>query len=314
MKNVSMFLKLSGLLLVFNSVSGQKTMWLTKEVEEWFNLRLKGANTRQPLANYSDDDLFFSTDSATVIGYLKGYKRSEGFKTGMIYIENEFSRADHPVVVKIGDDGRFEARMPVWYPKVVSLDFNNQWVEFYIEPGQTLGLVIDWSIFRKNVRNEAIQFYGPLAGMNRLRNSIPIPQTDNDGLAKQVKKIGPQQFKEATLRQWDLQKQLLDSILIVHQSDEKSKALAHAELNLNMLMRLHNYISERDDRRRADSSNIILRSNLPADFYDFINRISFADNSIFISKQFSWFLNRMEFGHLYKETIPWMNAFRGGRA
>ncbi|MCH5686403.1 hypothetical protein LWM68_20365 [Niabella sp. W65] len=124
----------------------------------------------------------------------------------MIHIENEFSRANHPVVVKIGDDGRFEARMPMWYPKVVSLDFNNQWLEFYIEPGQTLGLVIDWHIYRKNEKNEALQFYGPLAGINRSRNSIPLSKTDDDGLAKQVKKVGPQQFKKATLRHWDLQK------------------------------------------------------------------------------------------------------------
>ncbi len=79
------------------------------------------------------------------------------------------------------------------------------------------------------------------------------------------------------------------------------------------MMRLHNYIRERDDQRRSGSSNIILEAKLPADFFDFIHRVSFADNSIFISKQFSSFLNQMEFDHLYKETIPWMNEFRGQR-
>lgn len=311
MKNkINKLLHLLGVLLVFEGASGQRG-GMPPEVENWLYSILQNAGGKNPLTGYNDDDLFFSTDSATLIGYLKGYRPSEGFKTGMIHIENEFSRANHPVVVKIGDDGRFEARMPMWHPKVVSLDFNNQWLEFYIEPGQTLGLVIDWHIYRKNEKNEALQFYGPLAGINRSRNSIPLSKTDEDGLAKQVKKVGPQQFKKVTLRHWDLQKKLLDSILVVHQSDEKSKALAYAELNLHMMMRLHNYIRERDDQRRSGSSNIILEAKLPADFFDFIHRVSFADNSIFISKQFSSFLNQMEFDHLYKETIPWMNEFRG---
>lgn len=300
MKNVKKFLKLFSLLLVLNSVSGQKTTSLTKEVKEWFNLRLQGANTRQPLANYSDDALFFSTDSATVIGYLKGYKRSDGFKTGMIYIENEFSRVSHPVVVKILEDGRFEARIPMWYPKIVEMVFSDQELQFYIEPGQALAIVIDWPVFRKNGQDLAVRFYGPLADINRERKNIPLPKTDEDALAKQVRKVKPQEFKAETLREWVAQKRILDSSLTTKKYDEKLKGLARAELNIRMLMRSYNYANERKDQRRADPSNTVLQTPLPADFYDFINHGNIEDNAIFISEQFSRLINQMEFGPLFK--------------
>jgi thiol-disulfide isomerase/thioredoxin len=300
MKNVKKFLKLFSLLLVFNSVSGQKATLITKVMEEWFNLRLQDANTRQPLANYSDDDLFFSTDSATVIGCLKGYKRSEGFKTGMIYIENEFSRMDHPVVVKILEDGRFEARIPMWYPKVVDIVFNDKEFQCYIEPGQALAIAIDWLAFRNNENDKAIQFYGALAHINRERRNLPLSKADNDGLAKQAKKIKPHEFKAKTLREWDIQKQVLDSILTIKKYGDKLSSLARAELNISMLMRLYDYANERKDQIRADPSNTVLQTQLPADFYDFINHGNVEDNAIFISEQFSRLINQMEFGPLFK--------------
>ncbi|MGN7786447.1 TlpA family protein disulfide reductase [Niabella sp. 22666] len=300
MKNVKKFLKLFSLLLVFNSVSGQKATLITKVMEEWFNLRLQGANTRQPLANYSDDNLFFSTDSATVIGCLKGYKRSEGFKTGMIYIEDEFSRMDHPVVVKILEDGRFEARIPMWYPKVVDIVFNDQEFQCYIEPGQALAIAIDWLAFRNNENDKAIQFYGALAHINRERRNLPFSKADNDGLAKQAKKIKPHEFKAKTLQEWDIQKRVLDSILTIKKYGDKLSSLARAELNISMLMRLYDYANERKDQRRADPSNTVLQNQLPADFYDFINHGNIEDNAIFISEQFSHLINQMEFGPLFK--------------
>ena len=114
------------LLFTFNVASGQKTTPAPPEVNRWINVELLRNNTGNPISSYDNDDLFFSTDSASVIGHLKGYKPSEGFKTGMIYIENEFSRVQHPVVVKIYEDGRFEAHIPMWYPKVVDIVFNDQ--------------------------------------------------------------------------------------------------------------------------------------------------------------------------------------------
>ncbi|MCH5719119.1 hypothetical protein [Niabella hibiscisoli] len=115
-------------------------------------------------------------------------------------MENEFSRVDQPVVVKIFEDGRFEARIPMWYPKIVEMDLNNQWLSFYIEPGQALGLVIDWRVFRKNEKPEAIQFNGPLADINRNRYSIPIFKTDPEWVTRQAVKADPVEFKRKRLK------------------------------------------------------------------------------------------------------------------
>ncbi len=313
MKSIKKLLYFFILILVFNDVSGQKPTTIPPEVNQWMRAELQKGENKKPLSSYHNDDLFFSTDSATVVGYLKGYKRSEGFKTGMIYMENEFSRIDHPVVVKIFEDGRFKARIPMWYPKIVGMDFNNQWLSFYIEPGQALGLVIDWMVFRKNEKPETIQFHGPLAAINRNRHSIPVFKTDPEWLTRQARKVDPVEFKKETLKVWDDQSRVLDSILLNHRADEKQKALAHAELNVNMLMRLHGYAAERANERTSGSSNMVLQTELPPDFYDFINRISPEDNGIFVPDNFNFFITQMEYGPLVKAAnLPdselWMNG------
>ncbi|WP_114791377.1 TlpA disulfide reductase family protein [Niabella yanshanensis] len=300
MKNVNEFLKLLGLLLVFNSVSGQKTKPLPDGVEQWFSLRLQNTGDRKPIDNYDDDAAFFSTDSATVIGYLKGYKPSEGFRTGMIYIENEFSRADHPIVVKILEDGRFEARIPMWHPKVVEMVFNDREFQYYIEPGQTLGIIIDWPLFRKNDNDDAIQFYGLLADINIGLGNIPLPKIDDDWLAKQVRQVKPQKFKGETLLDWDTQKRILDSILAIRRYHEKLKALVHAELTIDMLMRLYKYTELRKREFREYPHDLVLQVPLPANFYDFNKEVDFTNNSIFISPNFSSFINLTEYGPLIK--------------
>src|SRR5690606_21020673 len=116
---------------------------------------------------------FFSNDTARLVGYLKGYDPRAGFSTGIIYAENVLTRESHPIVVEIYEDGRFEAQIPMRHSIYTGMFINRRPIPFYLEPGQTLSMVIDWAEFlaadrQRNIRYEfhKMVYAGPLARIN----------------------------------------------------------------------------------------------------------------------------------------------------
>jgi len=103
---------------------------------------------------------FFISDTARLIGYIQGYDPRAGFSTGMVYANNVITREDYPVVIQIHEDGRFEGVIPMNYPEYSSVWFGRQNISFYIQPGQTLVMLLDWEEFRMadRLRNETYKF------------------------------------------------------------------------------------------------------------------------------------------------------------
>ena len=116
------------------------------EVSQWIVNELAKAK-RKDLMDFEANE-FFATDTARLIGYIKGYDPRAGFSTGMVYARNEITGEDYPVVIQIHEDGRFEGSIPMNYPKYMYVSFNNSIVDFYIQPGQTLAMLLDWEDFR----------------------------------------------------------------------------------------------------------------------------------------------------------------------
>ena len=87
---------------------------------------------------------FFHTDTTCLQGYIDGYDRRLGFDTGLIYLSNHITRQDYPTVIQIDEDGSFLCKFVIKHPVEQSVTLDNNWIPFYIEPGQTLTMYIDW--------------------------------------------------------------------------------------------------------------------------------------------------------------------------
>ena len=103
---------------------------------------------------------FFHTDTTCLQGYIDGYDRRLGFDTGLIYLSNHITRQDYPTVIQIDEDGSFLCKFVIKHPVEQSVTLDNNWIPFYIEPGQTLTMYIDWEALL--ARSRARDYYFPI--------------------------------------------------------------------------------------------------------------------------------------------------------
>jgi thiol-disulfide isomerase/thioredoxin len=111
-----------------------------------------------------DGGEFFVKDTARIVGYIKGYDPRAGFSEGFLNNGNN---------VIVYEDGRFEGSIALDYPNYIPLLLGKAMINFYIEPGQTLSMILDWEEFRKADRKRNIKhiftdirFDGATAGIN----------------------------------------------------------------------------------------------------------------------------------------------------
>ncbi len=126
------------------------------------------------LVNAEDDfQQFFRQDSAYLQGYIDGYDPRLGFDTGLIYLSNELTREDYPTVIQIAPNGSFSCRFIINHPVESSVVLGNNWIPFYIEPGQTLTMYIDWEAVM--ARSRARDHYFPIRNTAYMGPSAPSP-------------------------------------------------------------------------------------------------------------------------------------------
>ena len=125
------------------------------------------------LVNVEDDfQQFFRQDSAYLQGYIDGYDPRLGFDTGLIYLSNELTREDYPTVIQIAPNGSFSCRFIINHPVESSVVLGNNWIPFYIEPGQTLTMYIDWEAVM--ARSRARDHYFPIRNTAYMGPSAPL--------------------------------------------------------------------------------------------------------------------------------------------
>ncbi|MDL2245022.1 TlpA family protein disulfide reductase [Parabacteroides sp. OttesenSCG-928-J18] len=278
------------------------------EVTQWIEAELKKAE-KQTLVDL-DSEAFFSRQPARLIGYIKGYTPQAGFTSGIVYAENELTRESSPVVIQIHEDGRFEGEIPMIHPIYMYVIFQKQNVNFYIEPGQTLSMVIDWEEFRHadRYRNRRymfkdIRFSGAAGEVNKELANIENRLPDfNFG------KLYDNFSLDA-----DTYTLLLDSIMHDRQEAlreilETEKLLPHTReiLQAESLIRYYSYLFEYEMNytRTPVQEGETDRQTLPASFYSFLHKIPLNDQKLLIASSFSMFLNRFEYANIFMEGRP----------
>ena len=120
-----------------------------------------------------DSDSFFGNDPARLVGFIQGYT-SETIKTITIY-SRSLSGEILPLPLKLYPDGYFDADIYIEHPKMLSFRLlKSGEASFYIEPGHTLAMILDWEDVLKGDRYRDRQyiftnteFAGSLAEVNR---------------------------------------------------------------------------------------------------------------------------------------------------
>lgn len=273
---------------------------IPEPVSKWMDNELKKV-TKKPIANFNSPQ-FFNKTTARLIGYIKGYDLRLGFKTGIIYTRNDITREDYPVVIEIHPDGRFEGDVPLTNATDTYLVINKQSIKFYIEPEQTVAMILDWNQFLNadrigNLSNnfKSITFKGPLAKINEDLLGFKPTSFDYYSLSEKMKTISPQAFKEEEAIDYKKNTDNLATYLKNNSISDKAKVLLKNKINLEHANHLFDFVRDRDYYSKQDTLNPILKIPVENNYFDFLQGLDLNDQSLLAIDNFSTFVNRLEF-------------------
>lgn len=278
-------------------------------VEEWLNAELEKSKKKTPV-DYSSPE-FFSRDTVRLVGYIRGYDPRAGFSTGIVYASNDLTDEDFPTVVSIHEDGRFEANIPISHPKYTYLVMADRTIPFYLEPGRSLSMVLNWEEFLtadrlRNQRNtfKDIVFGGPLARVNGDLMSAALLPPDYDSFKKLVKTLAPADFKFRQMQYWKEAEEKLKRSLKEKKLSPQAEKILSNEVMISNASYMFDYLMDRKYQATVDTGNAILKIRENLDYYDFMKLIPLDDPTLLATSSFGTFINRFEFAN------PFDGSFR----
>lgn len=285
-------------------------------VQNWIDSELAKAK-KKTLVDLKSKD-FFSKEPARLIGYIKGYDPRLGFSTGMIYSGSVITREDYPAVIEVHEDGRFEATIPMNHPEYTYLSFDRNLVNYYMEPGHTLAVILDWDDFLaadryRNIRYKFkdLEYQGPLAQVNEelayVSSTLELPPYMNV-YKDEAKKMTPEAYKAHQEEFSRKYREELGNLLGNKESAQLSKrdnllSQTKAILNANSQVEYASYLMEFEMDYKYRKYQDASLPPLSTDFYDFLQDLPLDDQRLLLASSFSMFINRVEY----------MGAFDGAR-
>ena len=274
------------------------------DVLQWINDELANAR-RQTMMDFAAGE-FFATDTARVVGYIRGFNHRAEFSTGMIINRNTITQEDNSTLIRFHEDGRFEANIPISYPTILAVPFDNIFqrrfsVPFYIQPGQTLAIIVDWDEFlmadrlRRSqfVTLRDVQFKGvtadissELLAFDAQLPSFPVGRIFETMWSDETTPDGFKSFLyEAMLEYNDTVQRLLEAENL---SEAAKNILRYENLILNI-----GYLME---------FNVHYRGELPLEFFSFLQRIPMNNRELLSMRHFSTFINHFEHSQPFVEA------------
>lgn len=273
----------------------------TDKAAELLYTRQKGTiSTIEPDNGFQQ---FFHKDTACLQGFIDGYDPRLGFETGLVYLSDEITRKDYPTVLQIDKDGSFICKFIIHHPIEQSVTLNNNWIPFYIEPGQTLTMYIDWEEVMARSRARDCNF--PINNTAYMGQSAPISYILSDfsksiaygyeDLSKSQKTLTPSQYKEhmkPIIAQWQ---HTADSICQIYQSSPKVVCLIKNKVKLQTGNAFFDFEMSRDYYAQQDTANQVLKVKADDSYYDFLKEMPLDDKTALADERADIFINRFEY-------------------
>jgi len=282
----------------------EKNTTIPESVQKWMDSQISKSKNQQ--TSELKNATFFQRDSASIVGFIKGYDIRSAFTSGIIYHQNSLTREDYPTTIQIYPDGRFEVKMELFHPMMNNLYMKDQPFPFYIEPGQTLGIVLDWKDFlqldRYRDRSYTMKYttyLGPSKQINEQIWNFKINEPNYSILREVQKNKTPTIFLQNQLQAWDIEIKRIDEILKNNPRLPLASQLIRNNANLLYANYIFDYTIGRDYYSKQDTNNQILKIEIEPSYYSFINRLDLDDSILFTSQEFSTFINRFEFSPLF---------------
>lgn len=281
-----------------NNLEDTKNSQIPRYVQKWLKSEL--SNTTTAVLENFETPAFYTKKNAKVIGYIKGYDKTIGAKTGIFYYTNQLTRENKPRAIEIHEDGRFELELPLEYPMQNYFVIKSQVIDFYLEPGQNLSVILNWEDIKQPKRIsyplKNVTYQGALGNINTDLLHYK-PNYSSGEFQKKQGIMKPAPFKEYMLQ---FKTNALNKVNAYEQSgeiDKKTSELLRNEIILETYYSLFDYYSSTHSPRygggKRKANNI--DDTLPDDYYDFIKDLPLHKQSILVNQNFASFINRLEY-------------------
>ena len=255
-------------------------------VSSWMDAELNKAKRKTMLTK----EQFFTRDSAKVVGYIKDYRPNLGFKTVNVDATNVLTREGRPIISEIDSMGRFICTIPMNYPKKLTISFDKKLMSLYLEPGQVLALSFDWD---DCVKTDGFRDVKHPASLLLLRG--PLAKLNYDLLSFQLKDIGFTHYWIEKTHKPEQYLAVMDSILTLNDAHVK-RALKEGKISTKVieiqknesLIRNGFYLIDYAIAKNGEGVQV------PANYYNMLQRLPLNDPSSAISGWYSGFINRLE--------------------
>lgn len=265
-------------------------------------------------------DNFFHPATATIQGYIDGYNPSLGFKTGIVYVNNDITKEDLPTVVQIFPDGTFTCELPLQNPVALAIGIHEIFLPFFIEPGQTQTIYINWedilALSKARDRNFSlynIQYMGDNAHMSYLEHILSREITYNDyaSLRDDPMKLTPMQFREKIQPSVDRWYQVADSLSAIYQASQKAVKRIRCTAALMEGILCFNFERDRLFLAMQHQDNEALKVKAGDDFYEFLRRMPIDEPEMLATREAGEFINRFEFAIPFWTRYPDVDDLSG---
>ena len=234
---------------------------------------------------------FFKADSACIKGKINGFDYNQKDLNGLLYLSNEITREDYPIVIDIDNNGQFESKFQLYYPTEAYMLLNERFpVYFYIEPGEKLDIEVD----RNNpMDTKFVSASAEICQMKMIiRNMFRIPYQEFSNMQKT---IAPDQFKQEQLireKEWNQQ---ADSVIAANHFTEKTNHLLKKSVELRNANYYFDFLMSRSYYASQDTANKVLTIQEDSTYYDFLKNMDLNDLSLLSDNDGSTFVNRFEY-------------------
>lgn len=241
---------------------------------------------------------FFHTDTAYIQGRIREGATPLCKESGLVLIHNEIIDKSTPTVIKIHPDGTFQCKFVINYPIESRINLSNDVIPFYIEPGDTLNVLLDRT--RINTNNH-IQYTGPSAHICELLNTTNNLLSHNAKTITDARTLSPDQFKEQVQPLFQLWEGQIDSLIAINGYSGKVVRLLKNKLSLKKGCTLLDFLSIREYYATRDTTNNILQIKENISYYDFLKKMPLDDETVLSTQEFRTFINRFEYMQLLRE-------------
>lgn len=269
-----------------------------QSVLHWINDEV--ANSKQKEAGKLSAENFLSSEPARIVGYIRGYDERSGMSTGIIYAENIITNEDFPTVVAIHPDGRFEATLPMAHPISSHISLGETHIPFYIEPGQTLAIVLDWDDYLKADRYRDreyefvnTQYIGPAARINQELMQLRFKSTDlpRREMYQKMSEVSPAEFMAYLTPLTEEYAAAMEKLFKEENISAYTQRLVKNSIKLfyaQLLLDIENDNKYREYQGKEPYE-------IPSDYFDFLHDTPLDDCVALATRDYGVFINRFEF-------------------